>query len=296
MESKEGKENGWGSWENVNFKDLEMGEKIGGGGVGVIYKGMFGSSQVALKTLFDTRVDDKLKKEYMDELLVMSKLQHSNIVQFMGACMTPPNLCFIMELCDTSLYTLLHVDRGISFTERDAVQTAIDIGSAIEYLHALRPTIIHRDIKSHNVLRASNGAMKLCDFGLVNSKITTAGTPAYMAPELLENKTFNKLVDTYAFGVLMCECVSREMPFYMVDVMEIRDRVLRGDRPRIAATRPRLSKLIQSCWADSPTERLDFTAIVDELLEISDALPEQKFMDAVVGGAGDALDGLLGFK
>ena len=52
----------------------------------------------------------------------------------------------------------------------------------MEYLHALSPAIIHRDLKSHNVLRAHNGSYKVCDFGLVKVKHTTAGTPAYMAP------------------------------------------------------------------------------------------------------------------
>ena len=66
--------------------------------MGVIYKGWLKGEAVALKTLFDPRVDEKLKKEYMDELLVMSKLSHSNVVKFLGACMIPPNLCFVMEV------------------------------------------------------------------------------------------------------------------------------------------------------------------------------------------------------
>lgn len=52
----------------------------------------------------------------------------------------------------------------------------------MEYLHSISPAIIHRDLKSHNILRAENGAYKVCDFGLVKVKHTTAGTPAYMAP------------------------------------------------------------------------------------------------------------------
>lgn len=56
------------------------------------------------------------------------------------------------------------------------------MASAMEYLHSISPAIIHRDLKSHNILRAANGAFKVCDFGLVKVKHTTAGTPAYMAP------------------------------------------------------------------------------------------------------------------
>ena len=283
------------TWTHIDFKELELGDRIGGGGAGVIYAGYFNNEKVALKTLFDTRVDERLKKEYMDELLVLSKLQHSNIVKFMGASMTPPNLCFVMELCETSLYNLLHVDREL-FSERDAIQTAIDIGSAIEYLHAQKPSIIHRDIKSHNILRATTGSMKLCDFGLVNSKITQAGTPCYMAPELLENKTFNKSVDSYSFGVLLCEIHAKEIPFYMIDVMEIRDRVVRGERPRLPSfsCSPKVIKLIKECWSQESQDRPDFTAIVDELIEVGDTIQEYKATENLGGGSGDALDGLLG--
>lgn len=112
-------------WNHLDFeRDIEIGDRIGGGGVGVIYKGWFHDEPVALKTLFDPRVDDKLKKEYMDELLVMSKVKHSNIVSFLGACMVPPNLCFVMELCDNSLYHLIHVDR-VQYSEADYVRFAV---------------------------------------------------------------------------------------------------------------------------------------------------------------------------
>ena len=196
MESKSGdegkcrEEEKGGGWEHINFNEIEIGDRIGGGGVGVIYNGWFRGQSVALKTLFDNRIGEDLKREYMDELLVMSKVKHSNIVQFLGACMTPPNLCFVMEMCDCSLYNLLHEDR-VNFTMQENVTMATDIASAMEYLHALKPAIIHRDLKSHNVLRASNGSLKVCDFGLVKIKNTTAGTPAYMAPELIQNRCVN---------------------------------------------------------------------------------------------------------
>ena len=111
-------------WANVNFSEIELGDRIGGGGVGIIYKGWWRDEPVALKTLFDARIGADLKQEYMDELLVMSKVQHSNIVKFLGACMTPPNLCFIMELCDSSLFHLLHVQK-VQFTMQENMQMLV---------------------------------------------------------------------------------------------------------------------------------------------------------------------------
>jgi serine/threonine protein kinase len=146
----------------------------------------------------------------------------------------------------------------------------LDVAYAMEYLHALRPAIIHRDLKSHNVLRAFNGVMKVCDFGLVTTKTAQAGTPAYMAPgkllfmvdcsrmvtelyscaELIDGRSFNKSVDVYAFGILLWEILARQVPFYMVELYDLYDRVKAGDRPRLssAACSRQCSNLISDCW------------------------------------------------
>eukprot|EP01040_Poterioochromonas_malhamensis_P002169 gene2169-2310_t len=264
------------SWANVKFSEIELGDRISGGGVGIIYKGWWNREPVALKTLFDARISADLKKDYMDELLVMSRLNHSNIVKFLGACMTPPNLCFIMELCECSLFQLLHVDR-VAFTLTQQFQAAIDIASAMEYLHSLSPPIIHRDLKTHNVLRDYNGSYKICDFGLVCNKTVAAGTPAYMAPELLENRNYNKSVDSYAFGILLWELFCGEIPFNRLDVPEIRQRVISGKRPSIPfGMNSRLADLIARCWHQEPDRRPNFTSIVDELLELEKDIPNMK--------------------
>lgn len=133
-------------WANVNFSEIELGERIGGGGVGIIYKGWFRDEPVALKTLFDARIGADLKQEYMDELLVMSKVQHSNIVKFLGACMTPPNLCFIMELCDTSLFNLLHVQK-VQFSMQENLQMLVSVAHSVAVL-----CICNRVCKSRAIL------------------------------------------------------------------------------------------------------------------------------------------------
>eukprot|EP00598_Pedospumella_elongata_P014136 CAMPEP_0184992826 /NCGR_PEP_ID=MMETSP1098-20130426/42785_1 /TAXON_ID=89044 /ORGANISM="Spumella elongata, Strain CCAP 955/1" /LENGTH=299 /DNA_ID=CAMNT_0027518533 /DNA_START=33 /DNA_END=932 /DNA_ORIENTATION=- len=294
MSKEDDCDTGLQGWANLNFNEVEMGERIGGGGVGIIYKGWYRDEPVALKTLFDARISQDLKQEYMDELLVMSKVQHSNIVKFMGACMTPPNLCFLMELCDGSLFNMMHVQKH-QFSMLEKIQLLIDVGSAMEYLHSINPAIIHRDLKSHNILRASNGAFKVCDFGLVKVRHTTAGTPAYMAPELIENKPYNKSVDVYAFGVLMWEVLSEEIPYYQLDIAEIRQRVTSGIRPRIPSYgfTPKLVQLITDCWHQNPEKRPSFPDVVDELLAIEKDLPDTKYTENVKDSVGDALDGLL---
>ena len=73
-----------------------MGREIGGGGVALVYEGHFRNEPVALKTLFDPKVDAALQKEYLDELLVMASLKHKNVVRFIGGCVDPPDLFFVM--------------------------------------------------------------------------------------------------------------------------------------------------------------------------------------------------------
>lgn len=289
-------------WCHIDMNDIEIGDRIGGGGAGIIYKGWLRDEPVALKTLFDPRVDDSLRKEYMDELLVMSKLKHSNIVSFMGASMTPPNLCFVMELCRDSLYNIIHEQRVV-FTDRECIDVALDVSTAMEYLHCLKPAIIHRDLKSLNVLQAHNGVYKLCDFGLVRNTNIQAGTPAYMAPELFANAQYNKSVDVYSFGIMLWEVLTGEIPFYMVDVPDIRLRVMNGQRPRIqgSGASPKFARLIQECWYvficiclrvyvqltfstrdQEKQNRPDFTEIVDILTDMLKDTPECKHTEVTL--------------
>lgn len=265
----------------------------------MIHRGYYRDEPVAIKTLFNPRVTDEVKQEYMDELLVMSKLNHSNIVKFLGACMTPPNLCFVMELCNTSVFEILHVHRE-ALDEHESIRIAVDVGYAMEYLHSLKPCIIHRDLKSHNVLRDYNGVYKLCDFGLVMVKSATSGTPAYMPPELLLNKNFNRSVDVYSFGIFLNELLTSEIPFTQLDVGEVRRRIISGERPALPSlygNRPsRSTQLITKCWHQIPDQRPSFSKVVDELLEIQEELPRQSATKNLSSGSsgGDALDSLLG--
>ena len=278
-------------WEVADMDDVEIGERIGGGGFAIVYEGYWKGRHVALKTLFDPRVDEKLKKEFMDELHVMSSLHHPNVVELFAANVTPPKMLFIMELCDRSLYQLLHLTSELLETDL-LVQMASDFASGMAYLHSRKPPIIHRDIKSPNLILTVDKRVKLCDFGLVTTRVTTAGTPSYMAPELLKDKPFSKEVDVYAFGIVLWEMFTREVPWNAMDPHEIRDRVVAGERPAI----PRfevpgfIKDLIQSSWAQNPAERKPFDEIYDLL---SNWTPPISAVRQSSEGFGDCLEDLL---
>jgi len=159
----------------------------------------------------------------------------------------------------------------------------------------MSPLMLFNSCNSASFLPSTVTRLKVCDFGLVRVKATQAGTPAYMAPELLENKAFNKSVDVYAFGILLNEIFAGEIPFLGLDVPKIRERAVSGERPHVPTYRvpPRVSKLVARCWHQIPSERPAFSEVVDELLEIYDTLPEGKQQELAHGAGGDALDELF---
>ena len=294
------------AWTEINFdEEIELGAQIGGGGFALVYEGKWRGRRVALKTLFDPRVTEDVKREYMDELLVMAQLSHPNIVTLLGACVKPPNMCMVLELCDRSLHQLLHASR-IRVEPRAMVLLAADVARGMAYLHAQTPIVVHRDLKTHNLLltppvRARGGvpAVKVCDFGLVSNRATCAGTPAYMAPELLQNAhCFSASVDVYAFGVVLWEMMTRTVPFATFGPAEIRDHVRVGKRlPLPMSDCPReVRAMITRCWDGDARKRPTFADVEAELVAVHKAMPTTTALRELSlgrgggGGGGDALD------
>lgn len=281
------------AWKNIQFADISVGEQIGGGGFAIVYKGTYRNKNVALKTMFDPRVDETLRADFMQELQILSELDHPGIVRMFGACVTPPNLCMVLELCHTSLYALLH-NTTQPVSEKQIITMALETAEALEYLHSQSPPVIHRDIKTQNLLLTSRGQIRLCDFGLVSAQSTMAGTPAYMAPELLKGSPFSRKVDTYAFGVVLWEIIMRAVPFHAWEASEVRDFVLRGDRldlPRSGCHKACI-QLIERCWAAEQTVRPEFSKIAKALARIKASVKDVSHIDDATSSLGDSFDAL----
>ena len=137
----------------------------------------------------------------MDELLVTARLQgHPNVVRLLGASIRPPRPLLALELCRSSLFDVLHGPGGGGGPlpgPRGRARICLDVAGALSYMHGLDPhPLVHRDLKSPNVLLAGDGSARLCDFGLTRRADLglignvvggggVAGTPNYLAPELL---------------------------------------------------------------------------------------------------------------
>ncbi|KAG2695235.1 hypothetical protein I3843_07G005800 [Carya illinoinensis] len=174
-------------WE-IDVRQLKTGNKVGSGSFGDLYKGTYFSQEVAIKVLKPERVNRRMLGEFSQEVYIMRKVRHKNVVQFIGACTQPPNLCIVTEFMSRgSVYDFLHKQRGV-FKLPSLLKAAIDISKGMNYLHQNK--IIHRDLKTANLLMDENEVIKVADFGLARvqaqSGVMTAetGTYRWMSPEV----------------------------------------------------------------------------------------------------------------
>jgi len=152
----------------------------------------------------------------------------------------------------------------------------IDAAKGCVYLHDCTPVIVHRDLKSHNLLVDENWKVKVCDFGLstiveqASRTMTACGTPCWTAPEVLRNQRYTEKADVYSFGVVLWECATREDPFVGMPPFQVIFAVgregLRPPLPRICP--PEFAKLITDCWDEKPNIRPSMKDVLSRLESI----------------------------
>ncbi|CAK9185510.1 unnamed protein product [Ilex paraguariensis] len=201
-----------------NFRESDI---LGEGGFGCVYKARLDDNiQVAVKRLDDGSQD--AIKEFETEVDLLSKIQHPNIISLLGYCINGEKRLLVYELMQNrSLETQLHgPSRGSALTWHLRMKIALDTARGLEYLHEhCNPTVIHRDLKSSNILLDSSFNAKLSDFGLAvtdgsqnKNNIKLSGTLGYVAPEYLLDGTLTDKSDVYAFGVVLLELLLGRKP------------------------------------------------------------------------------------
>ncbi|KAF0929756.1 hypothetical protein E2562_024444 [Oryza meyeriana var. granulata] len=183
----------------ILWEDLLIGERIGLGSYGEVYHADWNGTEVAVKKFLDQEFYGDALDEFRCEVRIMRRLRHPNIVLFMGAVTRPPHLSIVSEyLPRGSLYTIIHRP-DCQIDEKRRIKMALDVARGMNCLHTSVPTIVHRDLKSPNLLVDNSWTVKVCDFGLSRlkhstflSSKSTAGTPEWMAPEVLRNEQSNE--------------------------------------------------------------------------------------------------------
>ncbi|KAJ6727373.1 MAP KINASE KINASE KINASE-LIKE PROTEIN [Salix purpurea] len=250
----------------VPWDELLLKNKIGSGSFGTVYHADWRGSDVAVKILEEQEFHAERFEGFLSEVAIMKRLRHPNIVLFMGAVTQPPNLSIVMEyLSRGSLNKLLHMpDAALILDERRRLNMAYDAAKGMNYLHQFRPPIVHRDLKSLNLLVDSTYTVKICDFGLSRSKAKTyisstnaTGTPEWMAPEVLRNERSNEKSDVYSFGVILWELMTLQHPWRNLKQAQIIAAVgFMGQRLEIPSTvNPSVAALINACLDNDPSKR-----------------------------------------
>lgn len=281
----------WGPELGIDPAELTTGRRLGRGSTAEVFEGAWQGRAVAVKRL-PTR-KKKMVSVFVRELGVMAKASHPNLVRLLGFCSDGSSVDVVLELCrGGSLFDMLHVS-DVEISSRQQIKIASDVADAMTYLHGMDPPIMHRDLKSLNVLLLEplTSALdvptaKLTDFGLAKVRYSEAslrqasdddltrlmssqiGTVQWTAPEMLAgSESYSAKVDVYAYGILLYEIWHFEPPFAELEAHEVEKFVLGGGRPPVdwKATPEPLVRLIDSCWAQQAKERPDFGAVAHSL-------------------------------
>ncbi|KAJ7955239.1 Kinase family protein [Quillaja saponaria] len=261
----------------ILWEDLTLGEQIGQGSCGTVYHALWYGSDVAVKVFSKQEYSDDVILSFRQEVSLMKRLRHPNVLLFMGAVTSPQRLCIVTEFLPRgSLYRLLQ--RSTSKLEwRRRVHMALDIARGVNYLHHFNPPIIHRDLKSSNLLVDKNWTVKVGDFGLSRLKhetyLTTKtgkGTPQWMAPEVLRNEPSDEKSDVYSFGVILWELATEKIPWDSLNSMQVIGAVgFMNQRLEIPKeVDPQWASIIESCWHSDPDFRPTFQELLERLREL----------------------------
>ncbi len=266
-------------------------EKIGAGGMGVVYRARDDrlKRDVAIKVLpRELITDPERKKRFVQEARAASALSHPNIVTIYDIVSEDGGDFIVMEYVAGKTLDQKIGRKGMELV--DALKCAIQIADALAAAHAAG--IIHRDLKPANILVTESGQVKVLDFGLAkltqplngegidssSAVLSTEegrimGTAAYMSPEQAKGMAVDKRADIWAFGCVLYECLTRKAPFRGETVTETVAKILEGvpDWNLLPASTPwRVKELLRRCLQRNPGDRLH--DIADARIEITEAL------------------------
>ncbi|KAG7384807.1 hypothetical protein PHYPSEUDO_002193 [Phytophthora pseudosyringae] len=257
----------------IPYDALLFETELSKGASGEVWVCQYGGQQVAVKKLLHTK-DQKAEdvQAFAEEIELTASLIHPHIVKFIGVAWSSlSNLAMVLEYFPRgNLKEYLHKNSDLVSWARDKIHMAIAIAEALDYLHSRTPAIIHRDLKSNNILLTESLEPKLIDFGVSRGMIDLTmtagvGTPYWTAPEILEGNRYTEKADIYSFGVVLSELDTGRIPY--VDAVEdggtklrpfqILQGVMSGTlRPRFAEDcPPRIQRIGSACLSLEPEHR-----------------------------------------
>eukprot|EP01113_Clastostelium_recurvatum_P037212 TRINITY_DN540_c0_g1_i2.p1 TRINITY_DN540_c0_g1~~TRINITY_DN540_c0_g1_i2.p1 ORF type:complete len:504 (+),score=81.55 TRINITY_DN540_c0_g1_i2:55-1566(+) len=273
------------TWD-IAFDELEIEHTLGSGKFGEVYYGFWLGTPVAIKKILDP--DNDSKKAIEREVTMLKGVRHPNIVQFLGLCTHKGDIYFITEFVDKGdlFDALIFGDTPLSW--KDKLNISMDVAQACYYMQV--KGILHRDLKSQNILLSSSKKAKLCDLGLaraledtINKRLTFVGTDRWMAPEICMSVDYDYKVDVFSYGVVLVEIITGAVPDerrpgdkFALNEQGLRAKVLPGCPPAFV-------ELCVDCTRFDPASRPSFKQILQRVKKIFEEQPDDS-EDAEEGG------------
>ncbi|XP_078727586.1 serine/threonine-protein kinase B-raf-like isoform X1 [Lampetra fluviatilis] len=274
-------------WE-IPEGQITAGQRIGSGSFGTVYKGKW-HGDVAVKMLNVTDPTPQQLQAFKNEVGVLRKTRHVNILLFMGYT-TKPQLAIVTQWCEgSSLYRHLHI-LETKFEIFQLIDIARQTAQGMDYLHA--KSIIHRDLKSNNIFLHDDLTVKIGDFGLATVKARWSGShqleqPSgsilWMAPEVIRMKERNPYSfqsDVYAFGIVLFELMSCQLPYCSINnrdqiIFMVGRGYLSPDLSKVRSNCPKtMKRLMIDCLKKKREDRPLFPQILASIEQLARSLPK----------------------
>lgn len=249
--------------------------EVGSGSGSSVWRGRVAGLDVAVKVLKTTpgTSNKNALRGFVQEARILSQLCHPSICMLYGTCMQLSSPALVFEfMAGGSLFDLLH-NSPAELHPSTLSRIALEVAAGVAYLH--QQEVIHRDVKSANVLLDADLHAKVSDFGISTTfgpeHTAETGTYRSMAPEVLTHHPYNEMCDVFSFGVLLWEIGHIEIPFGSESFLQAAFAVaVERKRPPVALPPPlgALAPLIQACWQHEPSDRPPMSRVLTELQAI----------------------------
>uniref|UniRef100_A0A8C2VIW4 non-specific serine/threonine protein kinase n=1 Tax=Chinchilla lanigera TaxID=34839 RepID=A0A8C2VIW4_CHILA len=280
----------WDSSDDWEIPDgqITVGQRIGAGSFGTVYKGKW-HGDVAVKMLNVTAPTPQQLQAFKNEVGVLRKTRHVNILLFMGYS-TKPQLAIVTQWCEgSSLYHHLHIIET-KFEMIKLIDIARQTAQGMDYLHA--KSIIHRDLKSNNIFLHEDLSVKIGDFGLATVKSRwsgchqfeqLSGSVLWMAPEAIrmqDKNPYSFQSDVYAFGIVLYELMTGQLPYSHINnrdqiIFMVGRGYLSPDLSKVRSNCPKaMKRLMAECLKKKRDERPLFPQILSSIELLAHSLPK----------------------